>query len=160
MKKKKITPYAQLTKLLQTREQVTILYETLSYRANRIAYDKAMLLYIAQGYQWSREIADFCRWSLQYDLWCKLHFFGNSMREQQLQEQLPAVCGPQNMLDMLPDRFSRTDLQAVHRAQGRDGNVMQLIYTWTNRGHIEQDQSTGEYIKTSAYLSKHKSVLS
>ena len=136
------------------------IFETLSYRANRIAYDKAMLLYIAQGYQWSREIADFCRWSLQYDLWCKLHFFGNSMREQQLQEQLPAVCGPQNMLDMLPDRFSRPDLQAVHRAQGRDGNVMQLMYTWTNRGHIEQDQSTGEYIKTSAYLSKHKSVLS
>lgn len=136
------------------------IFETLSYRANRIAYDKAMLLYIAQGYQWSREIADFCRWSLQYDLWCKLHFFDNSMREQQLQEQLPAVCGPQNMLDMLPDRFSRTDLQAVHRAQGRDGNVMQLIYTWTNRDHIEQDQSTGEYIKTSAYLSKHKSVLS
>ena len=29
MKKKKITPYEQLTKLLQTREQVTILYETI-----------------------------------------------------------------------------------------------------------------------------------
>ena len=29
MKKKKITPYAQLTKLLQTHEQVTILYETI-----------------------------------------------------------------------------------------------------------------------------------
>ena len=136
------------------------IFETLSYRANRIAYDKAMLLFIAHGYQWSKEIADFCRWSEQYDLWCKLHFFGQTMREQVQIEALPTVFGPQNMLDLLPDRFSRQDLQAVHRAQGRNGDVMQVIYTWTNRGHIEQDASTQEYVKTPAYLAKHKSVLS
>lgn len=135
-------------------------FETLSFRANRIAYDKAMLLFIAQGYQWTKDIADFCRWSEQYDLWCKLHFYGEQMREETLREQLPAVCGPQNMLELLPDRFGKQDLSAVHRAQGRDGNVMQLIYTWTNRGYIEQDQATMEYIKTPKYLSKHKSVLS
>lgn len=135
-------------------------FETWSYRANRIAYDKAMLLYIAQGYQWTKEIADFCRWSEQYDLWCKLHFFGQQTREQNQVESLPASFGPQNMLDLLPDRFSRQDLQAVHRAQGRDGNVMQLIYTWCNRGHIALDETTQEYVKSQAYLSKHKSVLS
>lgn len=135
-------------------------FETLSFRANRIADDKAMLLFIAQGYQWTKDIADFCRWSEQYDLWCKLHFYGEQMREETLREQLPAVCGPQNMLELLPDRFGKQDLSAVHRAQGRDGNVMQLIYTWTNRGYIEQDQATMEYIKTPRYLSKHKSVLS
>ena len=134
-------------------------FETLSYRANRIAYDKAILLFIAHGYQWTKDIADFCRWSEQYDLWCKLHFYGEQMREENLREQLPAVCGPQNMLDLLPDRFSKQDLSAVHRAQGRDGNVMQLIYTWTNRGYIEQDQATMDYIKTPEYLAKHKSVL-
>ena len=134
-------------------------FETLSYRANRIAYDKAMLLFIAHGYQWTKEIADFCRWSEQYDLWCKLHFYGEQMREENLREQLPAVCGPQNMLDLLPDRFGKQDLSAVHRAQGRDGNVMQLIYTWTNRGYIEQDQATMDYIKTPGYLARHKSVL-
>ena len=135
-------------------------FETLSYRANRIAYDKAMLLFIAHGYQWSREIADFCRWSEQYDLWCKLHFFGQSMREQVRIETMPTVFGPQNMLDLLPDRFSRQDLQAVHRAQGKDGNVMQLIYNWTFRNYIEQDEATSEYIKTETYLSRHKRVLS
>ena len=133
-------------------------FETLSYRANRIVYDKAMLLYIAHGYQWSKEIADFCRWSEQYDLWCKMHFFGQSIREKLKQEQAPQVFGPQNMLDLLPDRFSSHDLQAVHKAQGHDGNVMQLIYTWTNRGHIQQDAATQEYIKTAQYLAKHKSV--
>ena len=133
-------------------------FETLSYRANRIAYDKAMLLFIAQGYQWTREIADFCRWREQYDLWCKLHFYGRQMREEALREELPPVCGPQNMLDLLPDRFGRQDLSAVHRAQGRDGNVMQLIYTWTSRGYIEQDQATMDYIKTPKYLARHKRV--
>ena len=136
------------------------IFETLSYRANRIAYDKAMLLYIAHGHQWSKEIADFCRWSEQYDLWCKLHFFGQAMREQSQTESLPTGFGPQNMLDLLPDRFSKQDLQAIHRAQGKDGNVMQVIYNWTFRKYIEQDKSTGEYIKTSVYLSKHKSVKS
>lgn len=134
-------------------------FETLSYRANRIAYDKAMVLFIAQGYQWTKDIADFCRWSEQYDMWCKLHFFGESMREQIEMERRPTCYGPQNMLDLLPDRFGKQDLQAVHRAQGRDGNVMQLIYTWTNRQYIEQDQATQEYIKTPKYLAKHKKVI-
>ncbi len=135
------------------------IFEILSFRANRIAYDKAMLLFIAHGYQWSKEIADFCQWSEQYDMWCKLHFYGQQIREQSCQEQMPAVSGPQNMLDLLPDRFSKQDLQAIHRAQGRNGDVMQVIYTWINRGHIEQDQSTREYIKTPKYLEKHKSVI-
>ena len=134
------------------------IFETLSYRASRIAYDKAMLLYIAHGSQWDKSIADFCRWSEQYDMWCKLHFFGQSMREQVQNEHLSPTYGPQNMLDLLTDRFSRQDLQSVHRAQGRDGNVMQLLYTWTNRGYIVQDSSTQEYVKTASYLAKHKSV--
>lgn len=133
-------------------------FQTLSYRANRIAHDKALLLYIAQDYQWTRDIADFCRWAEQYDLWCKLRFFGKEMHDQTSLEQLPVNVGPRNMLDMLPDRFSRQDLQAVHRAQGRTGEVMQLIYTWTNRGYISPDENTGEYVKTEAYLVRHRSV--
>lgn len=135
-------------------------FETLSYRACRMAYDKAMILFIAQGYQWTKEIADFCRWSQAYDMWIKLHYFGESMREQNQIEKTAPCFGPQNMLDLLPDRFGKQDLSAVHRAQGRDGNVMQLIYTWVNRGYIELDQSTQEYIKTPKYLAKHKRVQS
>ena len=135
-------------------------FETLSYRACRMAYDKAMILFIAHGYQWTKEIADFCRWSQAYDMWIKLHYFGESMREQNQIEKTAPCFGPQNMLDLLPDRFGKQDLSAVHRAQGRDGNVMQLIYTWVNRGYIELDQSTQEYIKTHKYLAKHKHVQS
>ena len=132
-------------------------FETLSYRSCRIAHDKAKLLYIAQGYHWDKSIAEFCRWSMQYDMWLKLHFFGEQMRQLLTEQKRPVINGPQNMLDLLTDRFSRQDLQAVYRAQGKEGDFMQLVYTWTSRGYIEQDTTTGEYIKTEKYLSCHKS---
>lgn len=130
-------------------------FETLSYRANRICYDKAMLLFIADGYQWSKAIADFCEWSNQYDLWCKMHFFGQQMR-QTVQEQLTVnLRGVQNMLELLPDRFSREDVAAIRRAQGKDANPTHPLAVWTSRGYIELDRSTMEYIKTAAYKAKH-----
>lgn len=131
-------------------------FETLSYRACRMAFDKAMILYIAHGYQWSREIAEFCKWSASYDMWVKLHYFGNSMREKIQVEAVQPCSGPRNILDLLPDRFGKQDLTAIHRAQGKNGSVTQLLYTWINRKYIEQDQATQEYVKTPAYLSKHK----
>lgn len=133
-------------------------FEMLSYRANRMAYDKALLLYIAQGYVWSKDIADFCQWSEQYDMWCKMHFFGQQMREKIREKQQPVNHGPRNILDLLPNRFAKHDLQAVHRAQGLSGDVMQLIYNWTSRGYIAQDEVTKEYIKTEKYLKRHKSI--
>lgn len=161
---------AMASRLCQESEELAELsdddiFETLSYRSNRIAYDKAMLLYIAHGYQWNKDIEEFCRWSQQYDLWCKLHFFGQSMRTQQEQETLAPTHGPRNMLDLLPDRFNPGHLTPVYMVQkgnhipGTEVNkhIMQFIYTWTSRGHIEQDTTTGEYLKTPKYLSKHPS---
>ena len=136
-------------------------FETLSYRACRMVHDKAKLLFIAGGYQWDRSIVDFCRWSMQYDLWLKLHFFGENMRQQTEENRLPTIAGPQNLLDSVPDRFSVLDLTAVYRAQGRHGDVMQLLYTWTNRGYVQQDTTVPDYyIKTEKYLSRHQKISS
>ena len=52
-------------------------YRVFSYRANVIAWLKGMTLFVAHGYKWSKEIADFVRWSEQYNLWCKMLYFGN-----------------------------------------------------------------------------------
>ena len=130
-------------------------FETLSYRACRMVHDKAKLLYIAQGYQWDESIADFCRWSMRYDLWLKLHFFGEQMRMQSEESQPTKNVGPKNILDMVQDRFSLQDLTFIYQALGKQGNIKQLIYTWTSRGYIEQDAATQEYIKTDKYLSRH-----
>lgn len=131
-------------------------FETLSYRACRMVHDKAKLLYIAQGYQWDETIADFCRWSMRYDLWLKLHFFGEQMRIQSEESQPTKNVGPKNILDMVQDRFSLQDLTFIYQALGKQGNIKQLIYTWTSRGYIEQDAATQEYLKTDKYLSRHK----
>ena len=94
---------------------------------------------------------------MQYDLWMKLHFFGHQMRKLAEEQQMPVTSGPQNMLDMLPDRFSLQDLQAVHHAQGKVGDCKQVTYTWKSRGYIELDANTQEFFKTKKYLSRHRS---
>ena len=63
--------------------------------------------------------------------------------------------GVQNMLELLPDRFSREDLIALRRAQGKDANANHALAVWVNRGYIELDSSTMEYVKTRAYKDKH-----
>ena len=62
-------------------------YRVLSYRANVIAWLKGMVLYVAQGCKWTKEIADFVRWSEQYNLWCKMLYFGQQL-EKELREEV------------------------------------------------------------------------
>ena len=75
---------AEFARLSQSR-----VYENLSFRANVIAYLKACVLYVAQGCTWDKTLEDFVRWSLQYDMWCKMEFFGEAI-EAANQE---AMCG-------------------------------------------------------------------
>jgi len=121
-------------------------YEMLSFRANVIAYLKAMTLYIAQG-EWTPEIAEFVRWSEEYDLWCKMHFFGEQLRTEMNRENLIVSPGPRNMLELLPTRFTREDVVAIRRAQGKSENPTLMLSNWKKRGYIELDETTDEYIK-------------
>ena len=138
-------------KLLEENAEHTVLtddeaYEMLSYRANVIAYLKAMTLYIAHG-EWTPEIEEFVRWSEEYDLWCKMHFFGDQLKEEMSRENLIVSRGPKNMLEMLPTRFSREEVMNVRRAQGKSENPTLMLNNWKKRGYIELDETTGEYIK-------------
>ncbi|MBR6589994.1 MAG: hypothetical protein IKK67_05940 [Bacteroidaceae bacterium] len=139
-------------KLLEENAEQTALtddeaYEMLSYRANVIAYLKAMTLYIAHG-EWTPEIEEFVRWSEEYDLWCKMHFFGEQLRTEMNRENLFVSRGPRNMLELLPTRFSREEAVNVRRAQGKSENPTLMLSNWKKRGYIEVDETTGEYIKT------------
>lgn len=66
---------AEFARLSQSR-----VYENLSFRANVIAWLKACVLFVASGYRWDKTIEDFVRWSLQYDMWCKMEFFRSRYR--------------------------------------------------------------------------------
>ena len=131
-------------------------YEMLSHRANVIAYLKAMTLYIAHGYKWSKTIEEFVRWSKEYDLWCKMHFYGKRMQEEVEKEIIRTTPGRANMLEMLPDRFTRQQLEEVRVRLGKERDALTQLRQWKKRGWVVQDNPKEEnYAKSERYLSKY-----
>lgn len=122
------------------------LYERLSFRAVILAWLKAMTLYVAEG-QWSKQIEEFAVWSMHYDMWCKMMFFGEEMRQQMQGEEIRMERGPLNMLRLLPDRFTVNDALQVRLSNGRDNHVMPMLNTWRRRGYVDVDAATGVYVK-------------
>ena len=131
-------------------------YRVFSYRANVIAWLKGMVLYVAHGYKWSREIADFVRWSEQYNLWCKMLYFGQQLEKELREEvEIQRQSGPQNLLELLPDEFTREQYFQMRQRQGRTADGDSTLRVWTKRGHIVFDETTGRYCKTEAYKKKY-----
>ena len=130
-------------------------YRVLSYRANVIAWLKGMLLFVAHGYRWSKEIADFVRWSQQYNLWCKMLYFGQQLEKELREEmEIQRQSGPQNMLELLPDEFTREQYRQMRNSQGRRGDDTAALRQWTKRGYIVFDDVSGRYCKTESYKLK------
>ena len=148
---------AEFARLSQSR-----VYENLSFRANVIAFLKAMVLFVAQGGVWDKVTEEFIRWSLRYDMACKMRFFGEAI-ELQEEGTKPKNKGPQNLLDLLPDVFTREEARQMRQRQGvKKGNVQSMLDNWKNRGYIRlkgearpDDMGTQQFEKTEAYLKKH-----
>ncbi|MBR6171228.1 MAG: hypothetical protein IKQ51_11105 [Bacteroidaceae bacterium] len=134
-------------------------YRVLSYRANVIAWLKGMVLYVAHGYKWSKEIADFVRWTEQYNLWCKMLYFGRQL-EKELREELDIQrqSGPQNLLELLPDEFTKEQYRQMRQSQGKSGDGESTLRSWTKRNHIVYDEVSGRYCKTEEYKQKFSSL--
>ena len=131
----------------------------LSYRANVIAWLKGMVLYVAHGYKWSKEIADFVRWTEQYNLWCKMLYFGRQL-EKELREELDIQrqSGPQNLLELLPDEFTKEQYRQMRQSQGKSGDGESTLRSWTKRNHIVYDEVSGRYCKTEEYKQKFQTL--
>ena len=131
-------------------------YRVFSYRANVIAWLKGMVLYVAHGYKWSREIAEFVRWSQQYNLWCKMLYFGNQLeRELHEEQEIQRQSGPQNLLELLPDEFTREQYYQMRQQQGKQGYGESTLRSWMARQYIAYDEVTGRYCKTEQYKRKY-----
>lgn len=123
-------------------------YRVLSYRANVIAWLKGMVLYVAHGYRWDKSIAEFVRWSEQYNLWCKMLYFGTQLEKELNDEQeLQRHSGPQNLLELLPDEFTREQYLQMRQQAGRPGPGDSTLRTWQARGHIAYDETSAHYVK-------------
>ena len=157
--KKLIEECADFARLSESR-----VYENLSFRANVIAYLKAMVLYVAQGGVWDKVTEDFIRWSLQYDMWCKMRFFGNAIEQMENETEQKQHRGPKNLLDLLPDTFSREEAGQMRQRQGiRRGSLQVMLDNWRHRGYIEvkgeerpDDMNRQLFVKTQTYLDTHR----
>lgn len=134
-------------------------YRIFSYRANVIAWLKGMVLYVAHGYRWTKEIAEFVRWSEQYNLWCKMLYFGQQLEEELREEiKMQSQSGPQNLLELLPDEFGREEYRLMRERQGKRGDGNGTLRVWVNRGYLFRDEATGRYCKTKEYLRRFKGL--
>ena len=121
-------------------------FENLSFRANVIAYLKACVLYVANGCKWEPEIDEFIRWSEQYDLYCKMRFFGDMIAKENFMAQKSSKRGPQNLLQILPDSFTAAQLLAIRLEHGLDAKgTDMMIRQWLHRNYIRRAyQYTGK----------------
>ena len=125
---------ADFARLSQSR-----VYENLSFRANVIAYLKACVLFVANGCQWDKTFEEFIRWSLQYDLACKMEFFGADIENAHVAEGQRSTKGPRNLLELLPDDFTYQEAVQVRQQAGRDGGGTQaMLNQWVHRKYIER----------------------
>ena len=159
--KKLVEECAEFARLSQSR-----VYENLSFRANVIAYLKAMVLYVAHGEVWTPEIEEFIRWSLKYDMHCKMQFFGEAIEEKDIASSRNTARnkGPKNLLDLLPEIFTLEEAGTMRQRMGIvQGSLSQMLSNWKHRGYIEpygdvfQQRDAGQqrFIKTPEYLAKH-----
>lgn len=125
---------ADFARLSQSR-----VYENLSFRANVIAYLKACVLYVANGRKWDKTMEEFVRWSLKYDLWCKMEFFGADIEGANrggtpTEKHIP---GRRNLLELLPDEFTLTDAIRIRQTEGMDAaGTDAMLRQWKCRGYI------------------------
>ena len=100
----------------------------------------------------------------KYDLWCKMRFFGEAIEAQEATVGTTKHKGPQNLLDLLPEVFTREEAGALRTRLGiRTGSLSLMLRNWKSRGYIElygeemtrDEASRQRYIKTEAYMKRH-----
>ena len=131
------------------------IYENLSFRANVIAYLKACVLYVANGCKWEPEMDEFIRWSLRYDLYCKMRFFGDAIAKAEDGGVKSSRRGPANLLQLLPDEFSYQEAMAIRLEYGLgQKGTRVMINNWVHRGYIERKSfQSASQVKTDVNFS-------
>lgn len=139
-----------ILKLLDENEELSDIYGSesylvLSYRATVIAFLKGMVLYLLNKERWTKEIEEYVRWSLRYDLWCKMRIFGNQLESEIEEEQENSNSVRQNnLLNLLPQEFSISEMKSLRKPNGSTiKNAADLLKKWIHRGYVKQDEATG-----------------
>ena len=131
-------------------------YAEFAKRGLANGFRRAMVLYLANGEKWEKAIEDFIVWSVKYDLWCKMRFFGNQMQEA-IDADNRAVChssGVSNLLLFVHDTFDKAEIQNVCMVHGTKTKLAILLCNWKKRGFIvKNDDDT--FSKTAKFIAKY-----
>ena len=147
---------AEFSRLSQDR-----VYENLSFRANVIGYLKACVLYVANGYKWEPEIADFIRWSERYDLYCKMRFFGDAIKKAEIEGEQESKRGPSSILGLLPEEFNYQQVEALRAEYKMKANgTLKMLNNWLYRGYIKvkENDSNTQLLKYSVFIKTHSKI--
>jgi hypothetical protein len=122
-------------------------YARLSRRGILMGFFRAMLLYVMNGCQWTREIEEFASWSVRYDLWCKMRFFRDLLHKDVDGERQALQRGPVGLLSMLPKEFTRDQLRDLRIAQGMNPDPRLMLSNWKQRGLVVAGEAPNTYTR-------------
>ena len=131
-------------------------YAEFAKRGLANGFRRAMVLYLANGEKWEKAIEEFIEWSVKYDLWCKMRFFGNQMQEaiDADTRSIYHASGVSNLLLFVHDTFDKAEIQNVCMVHGTKTKLAVLLCTWKKRGFIvKNDDDT--FSKTAKFIAKY-----
>ena len=131
-------------------------YAEFAKRGLANGFRRAMVLYLANGEKWEKAIEDFIVWSVKYDLWCKMRFFGNQMQEaiDADNRSIYHASGVSNLLLFVHDTFDKAEIQNVCMVHGTKTKLAILLCNWKKRGFIvKNDDDT--FSKTAKFIAKY-----
>ena len=131
-------------------------YAEFAKRGLANGFRRAMVLYLANGEKWEKPIEDFIEWSVKYDLWCKMRFFGNQMQEaiDADNRSIYHASGVSNLLLFVHDTFDKAEIQEVCMVHGTKTKLAVLLCTWKKRGFIVKNED-GTFSKTAKFIGKY-----
>ena len=100
------------------------------------------------------QISSAGRSSITYGVRC---FILVSSWKKELREEveIQRQSGPQNLLELLPDEFTKEQYRQMRQQQGKSGSGDGTLRSWQSRGYIVYDEASGRYCKTEAYKQKY-----
>lgn len=131
-------------------------YAEFAKRGLANGFRRAMVLYLANGEKWEKPIEDFIEWSVKYDLWCKMRFFGNQMQEaiDADSRMVYHATGVSNLLLYVHDTFDKVEIQRVCQIHGTKTKLAILLCNWKKRGFIVKNED-GTFSKTAKFIGKY-----
>ena len=131
-------------------------YAEFAKRSLANGFRRAMVLYLANGEKWEKAIEDFIEWSVKYDLWCKMRFFGNQMQEaiDADTRSIYHASGVSNLLLFVHDTFDKAEIQEVCMVHGTKTKLAVLLCTWKKRGFIVKNEDN-TFSKTAKFIAKY-----